>query len=196
MNYSGARPITETELPLILAQCSGRYASRDRCLLVAAIYTGYRIGELLSITVDMVLEGTEIARSITVQKGFMKGRAKSRTMPLHNTLRTAIAEWLAEYLVGLDDVAGRPLFPRQRTRHPMSRSKAAQMIKTAAAKAGLDTRRISTHSGRKGFALRMWNSPLVAKDMAKMARLLGHTNYSNTLRYLEFANELEQAVLA
>jgi hypothetical protein len=42
----------------------------------------------------------------------------------------------------------------------------------------------------------MWDSPIVNRDMAKMARLLGHQNFSNTLRYLEFADELDKAVLA
>jgi integrase len=195
MNYTGCRPLDE-DLPLILANCSGRYAARDRCLILAGVYTGFRIKELLSITVDSIWNGSRVTDSVTVQKGFMKCKVRSRTMPLHEELRIAIAEWLAEYLPGLDGYIGRPLFPRQRTLHPLSRSKAADMIKSAAARAGLDTRRISCHSTRKEFARRMWESPIVGKDMAKMARLLGHENFSNTLRYLEFADELEQAVLA
>jgi integrase/recombinase XerD len=196
MNYTGCRPITLTELPLILAACTGRYASRDRSLILTGAYTGYRIKELLAITVGDVFDGRRVSDQVTVQRGFMKGKARSRTMPLHERVREAIGEWLAEYLVGLDDIASRPLFPRQRTRNAMSRSKAADLIKTAAEKAGLDTRRLSCHSTRKHFALRMWNSPIVNKDMAKMARLLGHENFSNTLRYLEFADDLERAVLS
>jgi integrase/recombinase XerD len=196
MNYSGARPISEVELPLILAQCTGRYAARDRCLILMGAHTGYRISELLSIKIDSIWDGSRVADQVVVQKGFMKGKAKSRTMPLHDKVKTAIEEWLAAYLPGLDDFAGRPLFPRQRTRQAMSRSKAAMLIKTAAQRAGLDARRISCHSTRKHFALRMWESPMVNRDMAKMARLLGHQNFSNTLRYLEFADELERAVLA
>jgi integrase/recombinase XerD len=146
--------------------------------------------------VDQIFDGSRVGDSVTVKKGFMKGKNKSRTMPLHNQLRAAIAEWLNEYLSGLDDFVGRPLFPRQRTFNALSRSKMADMIKTAARKAGLNTRRISSHSLRKHFARRMWESAIVGKDMAKMAKLLGHENFSNTLRYLEFANELEKAVLS
>jgi len=196
MNYSGCKPFTEEELPLIVAQCTGRYAARDRCLILMGAYTGYRISEMLSVSVDSVWDGRQVSNNLVVRKGFMKGKAKSRTMPLHEVVRNAIAEWLDEYLRGLDDFVGRPLFPRQRTRYAMSRSKAADLLKTAAQKAGLDISRISCHSTRKHFALRMWNSPLVNRDMAKMARLLGHQNFSNTLRYLEFADELEKAVLA
>jgi integrase len=196
MNYSGCRPFTEAELPLILAQCSGRYAARDRCLILMGAHTGYRISELLSIRIDSIWDGCRVNDHVVVQKGFMKGKAKSRTMPLHDKVKAAVQEWLTEYLRGLDDFVGRPLFPRQRTRYAMSRSKAADMMKTAAAKAGLDVRRISCHSTRKHFALRMWDSPIVNRDMAKMARLLGHQNFSNTLRYLEFADELDKAVLA
>ncbi len=39
--------------------------------------------------------------------------------------------------------------------------------------------------------------PFVNGDMAKMARLLGHANFSSTLRYLEFLDgSLENAVMA
>jgi integrase/recombinase XerD len=193
---TGARPITEEELPLILAQCTGRYATRDRCLILMGAHTGYRISEMLSMTVDSVWDGHQVSDYVVVEKGFMKGKKRSRSMPLHDKVRTSVQEWLTEYLPGLDDITGRPLFPRQHTRYAMSRSKAADMLKTAAGKAGLDTNRISCHSTRKHFALRMWESPLVNRDMAKMAHLLGHANYSNTLRYLEFGNELEKAVLS
>ena len=196
MNYSGARPLTENELQLVLAEMSGRYKSRDRCLILLGVHTGYRVSELLSISVDQVWDGSRVSDSVTVVKGFMKGKAKSRTMPLHTQARTAIGEWLSEYLQGLDDFIGRPLFPRQRTRFALSRSKAADVLKSAAERAGLDTARISFHSTRKVFARRMWESPIVNRDMAKMARLLGHENFNNTLRYLEFTDELEKAVLA
>ena len=44
----------------------------------------------------------------------------------------------------------------------------------------------------------MWKHPLpiVNQDPAKMARLLGNDNWGNTLRYLEFTDELDAAVLA
>jgi hypothetical protein len=43
----------------------------------------------------------------------------------------------------------------------------------------------------------MWASPQVNGDMAKMARLLGHQNWSNTLRYVEFLDgSLSRAVRA
>lgn len=41
----------------------------------------------------------------------------------------------------------------------------------------------------------MWERPQVNCDMAKMGRLLGSENFSNTLRYLVFVDELEEAVL-
>ncbi len=65
----------------------------------------------------------------------------------------------------------------------------------AAESAGVDSDRIATHTLRKTFARRLWDSPQVGKDPARMARLLGHTNWSNTLRYLEFT-DLDAAVLA
>lgn len=79
----------------------------------------------------------------------------------------------------------------------MSTVQVWSILKTAAKKAGVDAERVASHSMRKTFASRMWVSPFVDKDMSKMARLLGHQNFSNTLRYLQFLdNSLEEAVLA
>ena len=49
---------------------------------------------------------------------------------------------------------------------------------------------------RKTFATKAWNSQFVAGDMAKMAKLLGHKNWSNTLRYISFLDgSLDKAVM-
>jgi integrase len=196
MNYSGARPFTDVEIEKILGAYRGRYAKRDRLLLLFGVHTGYRIQETLSVKVGDVFDGTRVLKEVCVKKGFKKGKARSRTMPLHANVREAIVAWLEVYLDGLSSPLERPLFPRQRTVFAMTRCQAANILIRATAEAKVDLRRVSNHSCRKSFARKMWNSPQIGQDMAKMARLLGHENYSNTLRYLEFGQELEEAVLA
>jgi len=196
MNYTGCRPLSDDEIERILSECHGRYASRDRLLILLGVYTGFRISEILSLCISDVWDGTHARSSVRVAAGFMKGKRYSRVMPLHARVRGAIKAWLWEngqMTLSYDDP---PLFPSQQTSRALSRRQVVDILIGAAERAGIDSDRIATHSLRKSFARRMWESPLVERDPAKMARLLGHSNWSNTLRYLEFANELEAAVLA
>ncbi len=196
MNYTGCRPFSDVELERVLHAFGGRYAARDRLMVTMGAHTGFRVGELLSLRVRDVWDGYQSKREVTVARGYMKGRRRARTMPLHQNVREAIEDWIKVYGIGMADLRDRPLFPRQRTLCALTRRQVALKIIAAAKTAGIDTARVSTHSLRKSFARKMWEHPQVRGDMARMARLLGHSNYANTLRYLEFASELEDAVLS
>jgi integrase/recombinase XerD len=192
---SGCRPWNDDEVILILNSCSGRYAVRDRALLISGIYTGFRIGELLALKLKDIWSGTDVFPSVTVRASHMKGRKYSRTVPLHERAREALRAWIL-VMQSMGMVSARqPIFPRQRRHRSLTRHQARRIILAATARAGMSTYRVATHTLRKTFARRLWNSPLIQKDPAKMARLLGHANWSNTLRYLEF-DDLEAAILA
>ena len=138
----------------------------------------------------------KLPRVVTVAKGFMKGKKKARTMPLHETVRQAIHSLLQSSRMWHPLFHDWPLFHSQGRPTQLSPRQAFDIIVDAATLAGLDAERVGTHTLRKTFARRMWVSPSVDRDPAKMARLLGHQNWGNTLRYLEFADELDAAVLA
>ena len=192
MDYTGCRPLSDTELNQMLAVCDGKYASRDRLFLLMGAYTGFRVSEILAIAVRDAWDGTAPLHQVCVAKGFMKGKVRSRTMPLHQKVRDAICQLMKERQAYHPDD---PLFTNQRTRKRLSRRRPASIIEKLAVAAEVSTDRLGTHSLRKNFASRMWQHPLIKGDMARMARLLGHVNFSNTLRYLEFTTDLEQAVL-
>ena len=195
MQNTGCRPWSDEELNRIVNACGGRYALRDRALVIVGAYTGFRVGELLAMTLGSVWNGAEVFASITVPARNMKGRKYGRTLPLHDRAKEAIKAWaLAMQAMGM--VSPRqPLFPRQRRHKPMTRHQARRILLVLATRAKVSTERVATHTLRKTFARRLWDSPIVAKDPARMARLLGHVNWSNTLRYLQFT-DLEAAVLA
>ena len=196
MNYTGCRPFTDIELDAILNACKGKYEQRDRTLITMGVYTGFRIRELLSLKVSDVWDGTKVRASVTVARGFMKCKLRARTMPLHEKAKKKISLLIQDKSErGIANIDW-PLFNRQLTGKTLSVRQAYDTILLAAQEAGINTNRIGTHSLRKTFASRMWTSPRVNKDPAKMARLLGHQNWSNTLRYLEFADDLEKAVLS
>lgn len=197
MNYSGRRALNEDEVDCMLQAFQGRYSQRDRALFLLGVHTGYRISEILSLRVRDVWIAGEVVQSVTVAKGFTKGKHQSRTMPLHDRARQALQLWIISAKLENPLSAGKPVFFRQGSKKPITRNLANTILHRAAVNAGINPRRIGTHSMRKTFASRMWRSPYIGGDMAKMARLLGHQNYSNTLRYLEFLDgSIEQAVLA
>jgi len=196
MNYSGCRPLSEDEIVRLLKACQSRYRARDVTIILMGMHTGFRISELLSLRVKDVWNGSEVTKEVKVAKGFMKGKKKSRTMPLHEKVRDAIHSLLQSSRMWHPLFQDWPLFHAQGCQKRLSSRQAFEIVVAAAASAGLDIERVGTHTLRKTFARRMWVSPLVNRDPAMMARLLGHDNWGNTLRYLEFTDELDAAVLA
>ena len=194
MTYTGCRPLSDDEVCRLLDACQGRYRSRDVALIVMGLRTGFRIKEILSLRVCDVYDGNEIAKVVRVSKGNMKGKKKARTMPLHESVREALLALLQSSRMWHPLFRTWALFHAQGRSTRISTRQAFGIIVSAASKAGLDIERIGTHSMRKTFAKNMYI--VVNHDMGRLARLLGHENFSNTLRYLEFGDELDAAVLA
>jgi integrase len=194
---TGMRPLTDEEVTLMLqAMTGGKNAARNQTLLQLGIFTGFRISELLSIKVGDVWDGYNMRPRVTVGKGFMKGKKVSRTLPLNPAGAIAIKRWLS--CVNRDNslFLDWPLFAAQGRRKSISRQLATRVLVEAAERSGIDSKRIGGHSLRKTFATKAWQSSEVAGDMAKMAKLLGHSNWSNTLRYIEFLDgSIDQAVM-
>lgn len=127
----------------------------------------------------------------------MRGEKLSRSMPIHEDASIALYAWILEAGFTTPEMSDQPLFCRQRTNKRLTRAQAWVILKAAARLAGLDVARIAGHSMQKTFASQMWRSSHIGGDMAKMARLLGHRNFSNTLRCLKFLDgSLEKAVLS
>ena len=190
------RPLTESECAMMRSSFDGKYAARDAALFELGIRTGFRISELLAVNVGHVYQNGKMLSSVTVAKCWMKGRKRSRTLPLNTAASHAMLRWIMNAGFNAPEYADQPLFCRQHTAKRLSRAQAWNIIKQAAMKAGLDTDRVACHSLRKTFATKMWHNPLINKDMAKMAKILGHQNYNNCLRYLEWLDgSLENAVL-
>jgi site-specific recombinase XerD len=158
--------------------------------------TGFRISEILSLNLEDVVEGSGIRNSVTVKKAFMKGKKENRTMPLHIRAQSAIRDLLAS-LPCQSGSEKTPLFRSQGTEKRLSVRMYSLQLKGAARAAGISCEHLATHTMRKTFASRMWSSPFIRQDLAKMANLLGHRDPANTLRYIQFLdNSLASAVLA
>jgi len=200
MNDTGCRPLTESEFQAIVDALVGKYRLRNAALLTLGRYTGYRISDMLSLQVSDIWNGTSIRKSVTVARVNMKFRRSGRTVPLHHRAQSALQNWLAESgMTGASHTMWPVFLSRKSKSFPrkMTPTGAWMMLQEAAKRAKVSTERLGLHSLRKQFAIAMWESPYVQKDMARMSRLLGHADFSSTIRYLQFTDgSLESAVLA
>ncbi|MFZ4779529.1 MAG: tyrosine-type recombinase/integrase [Terrimicrobiaceae bacterium] len=191
------RALSDGEIKeMLAAMTGGKNAVRNQALFQLGIFSGFRISELLSIKVGDVWDGHRIKDRFTVQKGFVKGKKESRTMPLNEAAGQGLRRWLRCSKRDNPYFLDWPLFAAQGKRKAISRQLATRVLVEAAERAGIDSRLIGGHSLRKTFATKAWNSQFVAGDIAKLAKLLGHKNWSATLRYISFLDgSLDNAVL-
>lgn len=118
-------------------------------------------------------------------------------MVLNATAKEAIQQWLRVSKMDHPLFGDYPIFCSQGKCKAITPRQAFAIIVDAVERAGVDSSKIGTHTMRKTFASALWVSPFVNRDMAKMARLLGHADFSNTLRYLQFLDgSLEHAVMS
>jgi len=193
-----ARPLTEPEYLTLLAYFRTKRMTRNAALLVVGCGTGYRITELLSLTVGQVWNGTEVAKEITISRRNMKGGAgaykraiRSRRMPLSEPVRAAISEHLQT--IGTD-LPESPFFRTARTTSGgMDRPQAHRVLVSACAASGIDTNRVSTHLLRKTFAHRIY---FQTKCLVTLQKLLGHRSPITSARYVESDSaELDRLVI-
>jgi integrase len=177
-----SRPLTEQESQTILSNLTN---SRDRCLYLLGLHTGFRISELLSLTLDDVLEYNEIKDRVTVARCNMKGKNSSRSVPLHPNARQALKEYL-NGIVTSNFISSNRVFN-------LSRFQAHRIISKAKEKAQLKGK-ISTHSWRKTFGMNVYQR--TNKNIVAVQRALGHRSLSSTTHYLSVdQEEIDRAIL-
>ena len=173
-----SRPLTDTEIDRILAEMP---LLRDKCLFVLGLRTGFRISELLSLSLNDVWDGVKCRGVLTVHRKSMKGKQRSRSVPLHAQAQRMLEEYICMYKP--DNF----LFP-------ITRQHAWRVIKQAAVLAGLDGC-IATHSMRKSFAARVYAKS--GKDLIKTQSALGHASVASTQAYLAVnKDEVDELILA
>lgn len=170
----GCKPLTDSEIAESLSQL---HSTRDKCLFILGLRTGFRISELLSIKVSQVLQYGEIVTHITVNRSNMKGSKSSRTVALHNDARTAIKEHIDREVLSNDDF----LF-KGRLGSSIKRWQAWNILKRAFNRAEI-TGRTGTHSMRKSFAVNVYSAS--NKDLVKTQKAMGHKSMNSTVSYLD-----------
>lgn len=142
-------------------------------LYALGLKTGFRISELLSLRVcDVYLPSGKVKHYISVERKNMKGKSRSRTVPLSEASRLFIESFGAPENLSFYQAH---LFPFHYT--TVNRA-----LETARKEAGID-RRVSSHAMRKTFAKRVFE--LSKGDLHVCQKALGHTQITSTMQYLE-----------
>lgn len=183
---AGARAIHDLDASAIAEQLD---ALRDRVMFCAGRRLGLRISELLALRVKHVANGRIPRAEIAIPRRCLKGgRAKGskvsgRSLPICDELAALLADYLSCFQTK-DLFPDAVLFPSRKGRNkPISSGQAWRILKKAAADAGLDTTRISTHTLRKSFARDVYDAS--GHDLHATQLLLGHRNISTTVQYLD-----------
>lgn len=177
----GTRPLNNEELLLISDCFDGRYAIRDRSLLIIGFSTGGRISELLNLTLGDVYQNGKPVETLHFNKQVVKGKESSRSIPVNSDGVRAISElidWHREKFGRID--TSRPCFPSQQSGLPLTRQRAHQILKDVFLKAGLNGN-LATHSLRKSYAQRLYS---ITGDIYLISEMLGHRDVNTTRAYL------------
>ncbi len=180
------RPLTDNEINLLKASTE---LVVYQCLIEVAYRTGFRISELLSMKLDDVLntDGT-VKRSLSVARGLMKGGHSSRSVPLHESAREAIALYLQTRPKGnvyLWVTLSGSTIRRQHFHYA---------LKWLADKAGIEPDRVASHSFRKSFAKGIYERS--GQSLTLTQKALGHKAITSTISYLEVdSDEVDRLIL-
>ena len=177
---STARDLTPEEVKLVLEHgFEGLFSLRNQLLFALGIVTGFRIGELLSLTYDDVLNPDgSIKQMVYIDKRKMKGRLQSRDWPLVGIAR----EYLAMYIQQYPGEGNKPLFKSRKGNRAISVVQAWRVLMKAFRKMSVwETG--GTHTLRKTFAMDVWEN-IAEKDIVATMNSLGHRNMDSTVYYL------------
>jgi integrase len=93
----GCRALSEAELIQVPQAFTGLGALRNKALFVVGHRTGFRISELLSLTVGDVWQQGQVVTHVTVRRRQMKRHLAGRVVRLHPETQEALWAWLAHW---------------------------------------------------------------------------------------------------
>lgn len=192
MESRGRRPLTDSEVvSMTEALGAGEYGARNQAMFTLGIQTGFRISEILQVTLADIVQGGEIVVDLVMLAKYRKGGRESLAVWLPAKTRAALALWIRQLKrYGYSHRRDLVFQNRHNDNHAISYAYAAKIIKTAAAKASVNGR-VGTHSMRKTFADRFYNhckakvaQGVILDPLAETQQALGHRDAASTIAYM------------
>ena len=191
----GARPLSRNEIEMLVGEMRKTNTGvRDSALFLLGINTGFRISELLSLTVGNVLDTNgKIKDNLVISRRFMKGTKRSRSIYLSSGAKRMLTPLLTQLRGNGYFHKNDSLFQSTSYKNKaISRTQSWRILKRAAKKLGLPGN-ISSHSMRKTYSNRVYGNCLerlahgaVIDPIRATQKALGHTEISSTEKYLSF----------
>lgn len=178
-----AKTLTKQELKRVLdynGACE-RHSERNRAMILLTFYCGMRIGEVVSLRIDDVMnEQGEVLDEIRLAATQTKGH-KARTVHVPVRMRKE----LKSYITGLKFATQHEfLFKTQKSKHFTSGT-AIQLLQRIYGRAGLVG--ATSHSGRRTFITELANKGVSVRVLAELA---GHSSIATTQRYIDINDDM------
>jgi len=131
----GCPALSPKELKLALASLNGRYALRDRALIILGVRSGLRISELLALKVGQVWNGQKVVARFYITRDATKGKHAGASIVMHPDAAEALAAWIESGC--LIDGPNGYLFPSQHKAGRLGRKGAWKVLHRAFKAAGV-----------------------------------------------------------
>lgn len=190
----GMRALTEEEVSKVSANLLGAAKTRDFALFILGIKSGFRISEILSLTIKDVFQNGQIQDRIYVQRRNMKCKNEGRCVVVHPDAKAALRVWVNELLQSGASESTYVFKSQKGKNKPITRIHAWNILTTVYEASGL-TGALGTHSLRKTFADRVYEK--LGHDLLKTQRALAHRDIKSTISYLAFKQQdVDEAILS
>lgn len=186
---AGRRPLSYSEERQLL-RVVRELCPRDRALVTAQWMTGFRISEILSLTVGSVLRDDMVVDKVGVAPRHLKGkRGTTRWVPVLPELRRALESWIGHMRRRWVLTPDLPLFLSREnhtdgTTRALSRHTSRRIMHAAFARAGIaNDGRLGTHTLRKTWARNVYRNS--GNDIMVLRAALHHSDVSITQKHLK-----------
>ncbi len=159
----------------LLESVNGKFAERDYCILTLFLNCGMRVSELVGLNLTDFKEDTV--------KVLGKG-SKERTIYLNEACVSSIDAYLPTRLEPREKDKNALFISRNKNRINVQTVK--WLVKKYMGRAGIDTKKYSTHKLRHTAATLMYQNGV---DIRTLQIFLGHKNVNTTMIYTHIAND-------
>lgn len=185
LKMAQAKTLTQNEIDQVLRYIAtkNRYAIRNRALLLTSFYSGMRVGEIASLTInDVKNEDGTIRNEIRLSASQTKGNV-GRVVFVNEKLRTELDNYLSNRRIK-DNY--QPLFYTEK-REGFNANTLTQWFFWLYKKAGISS--ASSHSGRRTFITNLANKGVGVRVLASLA---GHKSINTTMIYIDTNDEIKR----
>ena len=185
LKMAQAKTLTQNEIDQVLRYIATkhRYAIRNRALLLTSFYSGMRVGEIASLTInDVQNDDGNIKNEIRLNASQTKGNV-GRVVFVNEKLRTELDNYLRNRRIKDKD---KPLFYTEK-REGFNANTLTQWFFWLYKKAGISS--ASSHSGRRTFITNLANKGVGVRVLASLA---GHKSINTTMIYIDTNDEIKR----